>query len=799
MPRTLPRTLPRTFTQDDLAVNEASYQRCVRGFGFLEKKLGLNIRLHADVGAIEDGQIILFNHFARFETIVPQYLIYQQTGAYCRTLASGEFFSGGGKLSKFLLGIGGVPNNLDGLLPFMAAEILRGRKVVVFPEGGMIKDRRVVDEAGEYRIFSPTARAWRKHHKGAAAIAVMLDIFKQRILSVRSSGDEARLTRWAQALEIDSVEALLAAAEKPTLIVPGNITFSPLRVDENILKRSAELFFKRLRDQAREELLIEGNILLKDTDMDIRLGAPVSPHTSWHWAERKFLDWSFERINDLEHLFDLNASPDKWIDRLANNLVVRNTRRLRDQCTAQIYRQVTVNLSHLAAHLMFRLVARGVTEIDRGAFRRALYLAIKYAQQDPAIFLHPALTDPLRYDGLHTGKCAELDQFIALAVKTGLVTDEGGKSRFLERISEDQDFHNVRLRNPVQVYANEIAAVPAACAAVARGLEQSQQLDPAEFARLLLDDELRSLATSRIRYAEPCHAEINDQATMTENAEPYLFLPPRAKKLGVVLVHGLLASPAELRSFGEALRDEGFPVIGVRLAGHGTSPWDLRDRSWQDWMDSVRSGYRLLAPLVEEICLVGFSLGGVLSLRLAAENPSGLAGVASVAAPIKLRNRNLGFIPMVHGANKLAERTNFGEGPMPFLLNESEHPEINYRHLPVRAVYELRKAMGDLQRHLPGVTCPVSVIQGDSDHIVDPASARIIHECVASARKQLHWIETDRHGILSDDIGGCHGRILDFVSSLEAASLDEKQGARQPRVRAAQEETGYVPSLGFQG
>jgi esterase/lipase len=731
MPRTLPRTLPRTFTQDDLAVNEASYQRCVRGFGFLEKKLGLNIRLHAKPGAIEDGQIILFNHFARFETIVPQYLIYQQTGAYCRTLASGEFFSGGGKLSKFLLGIGGVLNNLDGLLPFMAAEILRGRKVVVFPEGGMSKDRRVIDEAGEYRIFSPTARAWRKHHKGAAAIAVMLDIFKQRILSVRSSGDEARLTRWAQALEIDSVEALLAAAEKPTLIVPGNITFSPLRVDENILKRSAELFFKRLRDQAREELLIEGNILLKDTDMDIRLGAPVSPHTSWHWAERKFLDWSFERINDLEHLFDLNASPDKWIDRLANNLVVRNTRRLRDQCTAQIYRQVTVNLSHLAAHLMFRLVARGVTEIDRGAFRRALYLAIKYAQQDPAIFLHPALTDPLRYDGLHTGKCAELDQFIALAVKTGLVTDEGGKSRFLERISEDQDFHNVRLRNPVQVYANEIAAVPAACAAVARGLEQSQQLDPAEFARLLLD--------------------------------------------------------------------EGFPVIGVRLAGHGTSPWDLRDRSWQDWMDSVRSGYRLLAPLVEEICLVGFSLGGVLSLRLAAENPSGLAGVASIAAPIRLRNRNLGFIPMVHGANKLAERTNFGEGPMPFLLNESEHPEINYRHLPVRAVYELRKAMGDLQRHLPGVTCPVSVIQGDSDHIVDPASARIIHECVASARKQLHWIETDRHGILSDDIGGCHGRILDFVSSLEAASLDEKQGARQPRVRAAQEETGYVPSLGFQG
>ena len=43
----------------------------------------------------------------------------------------------------------------------MAAGILRGRKVVVFPEGGMIKDKRVVDDSGEYRFFSPSARAYR--------------------------------------------------------------------------------------------------------------------------------------------------------------------------------------------------------------------------------------------------------------------------------------------------------------------------------------------------------------------------------------------------------------------------------------------------------------------------------------------------------------------------------------------------------------------------------------------------------------------------------------------------------------
>ena len=785
--------------REDLVINEMTYQRCVRAFSFLEKRLGLNIRLHDADGSIETGQIFLFNHFARFETIVPQYLIFKETGAYCRTLGSRQFFSGSGGFSKFLLSIGGVPNNLDGLLPFMAAEILRGRKVVVFPEGGMIKDRRVVDDAGEYRVFSPTAGSYRKHHKGAAAIALMLETFKKRILSVRAAGEAARLERWVEALEFDSVDALLAAAEKPTLIVPGNITFSPLRVERNMLKRSAELFFRGLRDEAKEELLIEGNILLKDTDMDIRLGAPVSPDIAWRWWERLLLDWSFAHVDSLEHLFDLNASPDRWIDRLATSVVGRNTRRLRDHCTAQIYRQVTVNLSHLASYLMLQLVDRGVKEIDQEAFRRALYLAIKFAQQEPAIFLHPALTDPARYDALHAGNSAELDQLISLASKTGLLTEESGKYHFLDRISEGHDLHKVRLHNPVLVYANEIAAVPSACAAVERALEQSGRLDQAALAELLFDDELRSLECCKKRYAEARHQEINDQETMTEDGAPYLFVPTGAKKLGVVLIQWLLASPAELRALGDKLREHGNPVKGVRLAGHGTSPWDLRDRAWQDWMTSLKHAYHILSPFVDEICLVGFSIGGVLALRLAAEAPPGLAGVATISAPIKLRNKSLMFVPVVLGANKLAKSTTSRDGIMPFRLNESENPETNYRHIPISALNELRRAIDDLARHLNEVTCPVAVVQGADDQVVDPKSAEIIHDRVSSDAKRLHWIETDRHGILSGDIGGTRETVLSFLASLESAAQAEKERHWEEHAAEAQADPEGSPAVHLQG
>ena len=787
------------FPPEDLVINEMTYQRCVRAFSFLEKRLGLNIRMHGADDSIETGQIFLFNHFARFETIIPQYLIFKRTGAYCRTLGSPEFFTGNGGFAKFFLSIGGVPNNLDGLLPFMAAEILRGRKVIVFPEGGMIKDKRVIDDAGEYRVFSPTARAYRKHHKGAAAIALMLEVLKKRILSVQAARETARLERWVEALGFEGPDDLLAAAEKPTLIVPGNITFSPLRVEQNILKRGAELFFRNLQDAAKEELLVEGNMLLKDTDMDIRLGEPVSPQIAWRWWEHKLLDWSFAHVDSLEHLFDLNARPDRWVDRLATSVVGRNTRRLRDHCTEQIYRQVTVNLSHLASYLILQLVARGVKKIDQDAFRRTLYLAIKYAQREPAIFLHPNVSDPTRYGGLYNENSADLDQLISLASQTGLVKDEGGQYHFLDRISEDHDFHTVRLRNTVQVYANEIAAVPEACAAVERALGVSSGLDRAELARLLFDDELRSYEWCKEHYSQARHQEINSQETMTEDGAPYLFLPTGARKLGVVLIHGLLASPAELRSFGDTLRKYSYPVIGVRLMGHGTSPWDLRDRAWQDWMTSVRRAYQILAPFVDEICLVGFSLGGVLALRIAAEAPAGLAGVAAVAAPIKLRNKSLIFVPVVHGANKLAESATSREGVMPFRLNESENPETNYRHIPIRALNELRRAIYDLARHLPKVTCPVTIIQGLEDPVVDAKSAQIIFDNVSTDNKQLHWIDTDRHGILSGDIGGCREHVLAFIRSLESAARAEEIRHWKAEAAKAQAEPEASPAVLQQG
>src|SRR5258708_4612713 len=162
----------------ELAINEARYQWCVRAFSLVRHRLGINIKVHGHNSQIESGQIFLFNHFARFETVIPQYFIYQATSAFCRCVATHELFDANEGFAKFLWSVGAVPNTHPGLLPFLPAEILRGRKIIFFPEGGMIKDRQVVDDHRQFNIFSPSPLIRRQHPHSPASNTPTLAMFQ---------------------------------------------------------------------------------------------------------------------------------------------------------------------------------------------------------------------------------------------------------------------------------------------------------------------------------------------------------------------------------------------------------------------------------------------------------------------------------------------------------------------------------------------------------------------------------------------------------------------------------------------
>jgi len=746
-------------------LNAATYEWTSRLFSLLRKVLAVNLKLHHRDAQIADGDIFLFNHFARFETFIPQYLIYMESGAYCRSIAGREFFVEGDPFTNYLIRVGAVPDDLPNLLPFLAKEILRGRKVVVFPEGGMVKDKRVLDLRGSYSVYSRTAEQRRKQHAGAAILALALEAFKRAVIKTHEAGNGRRIDAWAESLELEGGDALLEAARRPTHIVPANITFYPIRVGDNLLRKGAELLNRGLSRRLSEELLIEGNILLRDTDMDIRLCKPVRVTDHWRWWDRQLLERITGRLDSLDDAFALRPDTGRWDRRLLATRLRRNAMRLRDDYMHRMYMGVTVNLSHLASSLVLGLVDRGHDAIEDARFQRLLYAAVKRAQSEADIHLHRSLRNPQAYGGLLVGECAGLEQFLRTASKSDLIHHVDGAYRFLPKLRAEHTFDAVRLENLVEVYANEAAPLRGVTNSVREALEGAESLAPETLARMRFDDELIGYEWDRLQFSKPRHREINDAETATESGEPFLLMPQKPRPLGVVLVHGFLASPAEIRDFADELFALGFPVLGVRLKGHGTSPWDLRERSWQDWQDSVRRGFSIMAELAPRVALVGFSTGGALSLILASERPARLAGVVAASVPMKFQDRGMRFVPLVHGANRLVRWVSSFEGIKPFQSNESEHPHINYRQMPVRGLYELTVLVDVLKASLAQVACPVTLLQGSDDPVVVPESGASLLESLAHVPVELRMVDSHRHGILNEDIGDSRATVL---ASLDA-------------------------------
>ena len=749
----------------ELDISASNYEWSARLFTVLRRLLKVDVEVHHE-GQMHDGDIFLFNHFARFETFIPQYFIYQETGAYCRAVASGEFFGEDDAFSNYLRSVGAVPHDLDGLLPFLAREILHGRKVVVFPEGGMVKDRRVIDELGAYSIYSRSASERRKHHTGAAVLALALEAFKVGLRRARYAGDSRRIDRVAESLGFAEPSTLLAAISKPTRVVPANITFYPIRVSDNLLRKGAELLGRGLSRRLSEELLIEGNILLKETDMDIRLGDPVDVSDYWNWWQLRLLHRVAGRGGSLEEIFTPSPGHARWDERLLARQLRRDALRVRDDYMHRMYMGVTVNLSHLASQIIVQSVDAGESSINMALFLRMLYLAVKYCQREPTVQLHQSLRDPEDYRGLLNGGNARLDQFLLMAKGMGLLEVNDNRLNLSTKLKVEHEFDTVRLENIVEVYANEVAPIRAVCRAVGFGIREAKGISAQKLANLAFSDMRLQLGWDRVAFSKPRHADINRQLTATHSAEPYLLLPQPSRPLGIVLVHGFLASPAELREFGEILSLRGHPVVGVRLRGHGTSPWDLRERSWENWLASVQQGFDVISAFCERICVIGFSTGGALALLLAAKAPAKLAGVGAACVPMKFQNKHMRFVPLVHGANKLMSKVSTSDGIMAFQPTLSEHPDINYSQMPIRGLYELHRLVDELKDKLPAVQCPVCLLQADQDPIVTPDGADLVMRGLTNAKATLTMKASRIHGIVNENIDGTHQTLLNFVESI---------------------------------
>lgn len=107
-----------------------------------------------------------------------------------------------------------------------------------------------------------------------------------------------------------------------------------------------------------------------------------------------------------------------------------------------------------------------------------------------------------------------------------------------------------------------------------------------------------------------------------------------ACRAACLFIHGFGGAPFEMMPLASAFEARGFCVDVPTLPGHGTTVDAWSRTRWSHWLAHVSGRYELLAARHERVYVLGFSMGGALSLSLAQRYP--VAGVAVIAAPVYL-------------------------------------------------------------------------------------------------------------------------------------------------------------------
>ncbi len=232
-------------------------------------------------------------------------------------------------------------------------------------------------------------------------------------------------------------------------------------------------------------------------------------------------------------------------------------------------------------------------------------------------------------------------------------------------------------------------------------------------------------------------------------AEPFFFPgePRGSGRIGCLLIHGFTGTPKEMRPLGEALARQGHPVLGIRLAGHATTPDDMRRSTWRHWVASVEDGYRLLQGAARRIVPIGLSMGGALALYTAARFP--VEGAVAMAAPHHLPpDPRLKLLPLLARLRPYEPK-----GPPQWVDREAMQSLVTYPVTPTRSYLDLHALLAEVQAALPQVAAPTLLLYSREDPVIRAADGHMEAYAAAlggAARLEQHWLTGSGHILPAD-------------------------------------------------
>jgi len=640
---------------------------------------------------IPDGSIIFTaNHFTRIETIFLPYHIHNLTHKKVFSLATAELFDIP-MLKGLIDNLGGVstkdPHRDELILKTLLAQDAHW---IIFPEGMMVKNKKLVKQ-DQFRLMEEGEV--KRPHTGAAIHALRCEFFRERLRRLKAMG-EPEFERLVKLFEIRDIDTVLS---EETAIVPVNITYYPASPRENILSRMAQIVMKEPSKRVMDEIMTEGSMLFSNVDITIRFGEPIKMKG---YLNNPYYESMLTVKRKIRFDEDISSK------QISRELSVQ----IMEKYMASVYAMTCINYDHILSCILKHFPYRK-DGIDIYEFKCKVYAAIAFLVSGKICFL----SDNLFLNQIHLltdDRFNRFKDFFALAQNTRVIEIKDNKIfKDQKKFIIPSDFHTIRIENPILVMANEVEPL----LHVEAILKKTAQKTGTEILSMVKDTILEKIEAE---FSEDYAKHYNERESKDKSIGNPVFLKQEHETPGILLIHGYMAAPEEMRAFADYLYYKGFTVYVPRLKGHGTSPEDLAGTKFEQWIESVEEAFVVLRHSCKKLIVGGFSTGAGLALDLCTRVDD-LAAVFAVAPPMRLQDLGSYFVSTVDSWNTMIKKIHLTSMAKEFIENHPENPHINYFRNPIAGIHQLEKLMESLEPKLKTIHKPVLVVQSRKDPVVN--------------------------------------------------------------------------------
>lgn len=256
----------------------------------------------------------------------------------------------------------------------------------------------------------------------------------------------------------------------------------------------------------------------------------------------------------------------------------------------------------------------------------------------------------------------------------------------------------------------------------------------------------------------------NPETGIIVGAEPR-DLGPADSPRAALLVHGYAGSPRDFDGLPERLAERGWRVRVMLLPGHGTRARDLARQTPEGLVQAVKSELAALRAQHDTVVLIGFSMGGALSLWTASEEK--VDGLVLAAPYFAVTHRWYYGLHPETWARLLAQPVRWVyKGKLFLQLNRRENADqlIAYGVLPTRSAVVLGRIGARARRPevLRSIKAPVLLIHSHNDVASSPVEAEKAFRQLGSEDKRIVWLDRSNHHVFWDYD---QDRVLDEITA----------------------------------